>query len=1036
MKIQSLYIDGFGKFHDWKPSSGFGEGLTVIEGPNEAGKTTLLDFIRRMLYGFPDGRTRVNHYPPLRGGKVGGRLEILGDDGREYILSRSGVRGRPSLTYGDGTVAGGLTVPSLLGSCDQIFYENVCAIGLGELQEFSTLGKDEIRDRLAAAGAGNLPIREVTNSLAKAADAIYLMRGKTKEINNLLSDLKDIEEAIRDAKRRQGEYDAINEEITHKIEAARSAEKDRKAIDEEITYLGALGQAWEVFTRLKESRDALQAIPVIKPFSADALEKLGRIEDEVRRLEEGCRDLAVEHSRLEGERERCVVREEVLSQAGAIRTLERKIEQYRNQTEDLREARLKVEQQRMSLDAMLKSFGGDWDEERILRFDTSVPARDVIKQIRDRLAKAVKDCDLQQSRLEVVRNEADEKRASLSDLQGRRDDIGDVADQDTARRRLGLSRDLLSEIQHIQSLDVRLGSIRQEEARTAEIKATIRSTQHAPSWPGVLVAVSAIFVFVWGFLIEGFAVAGAVALLLLVAAAGIFLAGRKVDEGGGAAHDEGETLASQRGEIERERFESEERIRSHAALLGLDSPPTPAAAGDLVHTLEDTVREADRAYDLDREIVRAGGLSSNADAALAKALERMDDLRSIYRDAQDAWVQWCRERGLPETTNPELIPDLIADIRRATDLCEKIRETKEKQKSLSEGILSFEDEIATIARACNESPVGSPEVALEGLIRLLCTEEEEKRRYGDLVVQLNNCREALDKVSLQHDAAKENLEALLGEHGAGTPEEYREFERLSRERQDHLGSIRDAESAIKRISGEDRYHDFIAALQVYDPVGMKVRLQEIEKEVLGVQDTITDLHQEIGGLKRQCSEIEGDSELTHLLSREAALREEINQVSRKWAVYTTASSLLDMAVETFERERQPEILQEAQLFFTRITGGRYTRVVRPLDGSDLYIEGMTGAQRKVDELSRGTAEQLYLALRFGYIRDYVNSSIPVPIVFDDILVNFDPVRRKNACRAIADLVEICQVLYFTCHPQTVADLVEAIPGAVVMDISK
>ena len=43
---------------------------------------------------------------------------------------------------------------------------------------------------------------------------------------------------------------------------------------------------------------------------------------------------------------------------------------------------------------------------------------------------------------------------------------------------------------------------------------------------------------------------------------------------------------------------------------------------------------------------------------------------------------------------------------------------------------------------------------------------------------------------------------------------------------------------------------------------------------------------------------------------------------------------------------------------------------------------------------------------------------------------------KNACRAIADLVEICQVLYFTCHPQTVADLVEAIPGAVVMDISK
>ena len=108
MKIRSLYIDGFGKFHDWKPSTGFGEGLTAIVGPNEAGKTTLLAFIRRMLYGFPDGRRNLNYYPPLNGGKIGGRLEILGEDGREYILSRNGVRGNPSLTYADGTVARGL----------------------------------------------------------------------------------------------------------------------------------------------------------------------------------------------------------------------------------------------------------------------------------------------------------------------------------------------------------------------------------------------------------------------------------------------------------------------------------------------------------------------------------------------------------------------------------------------------------------------------------------------------------------------------------------------------------------------------------------------------------------------------------------------------------------------------------------------------------------------------------------------------------------------------------------------------------------
>lgn len=134
---------------------------------------------------------------------------------------------------------------------------------------------------------------------------------------------------------------------------------------------------------------------------------------------------------------------------------------------------------------------------------------------------------------------------------------------------------------------------------------------------------------------------------------------------------------------------------------------------------------------------------------------------------------------------------------------------------------------------------------------------------------------------------------------------------------------------------------------------MQVRLQEKESELQGIRETIKDIHQRIGTLRERCSGIEGDDELTYLLSREAALKEEISQVSRQWAVYTVASSLLGMAVEIFERERQPEILREAQSFFTRITGGRYTRIVKPFDGSEPYVEEANGATKKIDSFSRG-----------------------------------------------------------------------------------
>ena len=52
MKIDRLHIDGFGVFHD-REISGFSDGVNILYGPNEAGKSTLLDFIRFTLFDYP-----------------------------------------------------------------------------------------------------------------------------------------------------------------------------------------------------------------------------------------------------------------------------------------------------------------------------------------------------------------------------------------------------------------------------------------------------------------------------------------------------------------------------------------------------------------------------------------------------------------------------------------------------------------------------------------------------------------------------------------------------------------------------------------------------------------------------------------------------------------------------------------------------------------------------------------------------------------------------------------------------------------------
>jgi uncharacterized protein YhaN len=119
-----------------------------------------------------------------------------------------------------------------------------------------------------------------------------------------------------------------------------------------------------------------------------------------------------------------------------------------------------------------------------------------------------------------------------------------------------------------------------------------------------------------------------------------------------------------------------------------------------------------------------------------------------------------------------------------------------------------------------------------------------------------------------------------------------------------------------------------------------------------------------------------------------------------------------------------------------MTGGRYTGVRVPLDNSGITVVTTEGAIRTTSELSRGTAEQLYLALRVGLIGSLGATGAALPVLMDDVVVNFDPERRSGAVTAVAELAAMRQVLFFTCHPETAHVLTGSVPGAVLVSLDR
>ena len=134
-----------------------------------------------------------------------------------------------------------------------------------------------------------------------------------------------------------------------------------------------------------------------------------------------------------------------------------------------------------------------------------------------------------------------------------------------------------------------------------------------------------------------------------------------------------------------------------------------------------------------------------------------------------------------------------------------------------------------------------------------------------------------------------------------------------------------------------------------------------------------------------------------------------------------ARHLLQQAIQRFERESQPEMLREVSRIFRSMTGSRYTRVDRPVaESAPLLIHRGDDESLEPGQLSTGTREQLYLAIRLAYVLHYCGRAEPLPIIMDDVLANFDDDRARQTLRGLGEITDRVQVIMFTCHPHLVS----------------
>ena len=260
------------------------------------------------------------------------------------------------------------------------------------------------------------------------------------------------------------------------------------------------------------------------------------------------------------------------------------------------------------------------------------------------------------------------------------------------------------------------------------------------------------------------------------------------------------------------------------------------------------------------------------------------------------------------------------------------------------------------------------------------------------------------------------LAALLAEGGSPDEETFRRRAAQSRRYVELTGRTRELSHRIEARTGLSETSARQALIDVGGEQGLRAALESLRGKHAEAQERQKAVLTECGALRHQLEQWENDDALAKLRIVEESLRAKAAELARHYAADRLTLALLARARRRFEEEQQPRVVQLASEHFAALTQGRYPRVFIPTGEERELRVGDGQRDWSAAQLSRGTREQLYLAFRLAVVRDFGETRGALPLIVDDVLVNFDPERARGAIHLLAKLSEHQQVIAFTCHP--------------------
>ena len=458
------------------------------------------------------------------------------------------------------------------------------------------------------------------------------------------------------------------------------------------------------------------------------------------------------------------------------------------------------------------------------------------------------------------------------------------------------------------------------------------------------------------------------------------------------------------------------RERLQAALKTVE--PDTAPGEEKLNVLLDRAEELlERLSELGRKRESQERRVAEAAEELAEADRELSGLKAKMAAWLQAWRSFVGAAGLPSAAGPREAEPVLEARRALFDRLDDLARAKLELERARELIAIFESDARELIEACaadlSELPADQAAslLARRGTAAVKSAAEQEglKRQLA-----------AVDNKSREAERRRDEAEATLAElrrlAGAEDDLELKEAEERSKT---FLALQSEKRSLEEQLAREGvPLAELAAQVTAVDADTLELDIERGRDASRQAEESERQARERLIKLEQAVAAMDGSDHAAQLMEGAQAHLSELTAQVREFTTVRLAAWVLERELEAYRERHQGPVLARASEVFKRLTRGSFEALAFGFAANDAMVLTCvrpSGERLGLEGLSDGTADQLFLALRIAGIERHLSTGEPLPVIMDDVLVNFDDERAQAALTAFAELARTTQVLLFTHH---------------------